>query len=65
MIHGIFDNDAVRASLVASLRARKGLPPIAASERGARPFDRRAEYDRLADAIRDHMDTTLLARLVR
>jgi adenosylcobyric acid synthase len=63
MIHGLLDNDAVRASLVASLRARRGLaaPPPTESTASARA----REYDRLADAIEAHLDVDLQRRLAR
>jgi adenosylcobyric acid synthase len=53
LLHGIFDDDGVRASLLNFLRRRRGLPP--------RPLARRlpsrdAEYDRLAAALRAHLD---------
>jgi hypothetical protein len=40
------------------LRLRRGLPAA-----GSRPRSREAEYDRLAAALREHLDLTLLRRL--
>jgi adenosylcobyric acid synthase len=60
MLHGLFDNDALRASTLAALRARRGLstPP------GARPIPgRQAEYDRLEAAVRGSIDLAALWRL--
>jgi adenosylcobyric acid synthase len=60
LIHGLLENDAVRADLLASLRARRGLPIPAPS----RPIPtREAEYDRLAEAVRASVDRELLWRL--
>ncbi len=60
MLHGVFENDAVRARLLAFLRERKGLVPHA---RGARGRDRDAEYDRLATIVAAHVDLAAIARL--
>lgn len=56
LVHGLLEEDAVRAGLLARLRARRGLadpaaPPIPGRE---------AEYDRLADALAAHLDWELL-----
>ena len=59
MIHGIFDNAAVRRSLLAYLCKRKG---IAAPEARV-ALSRDADYDRLAAAAREHLDGPLLRRL--
>jgi adenosylcobyric acid synthase len=61
MIHGIFDNESVRSTLLATLRARKG---IAAPADAPPRVTKDAEYDRLAQTVRSHMDTALLAKLV-
>jgi adenosylcobyric acid synthase len=59
-LHGIFETDWLRGSMLRSLRRRRGLaePPIASA-----PFDREAEYDRLAAIVRGHIDMPLLQRL--
>jgi adenosylcobyric acid synthase len=63
MLHGIFDNDAVRAATLGFLRARKGLPePIAPPSGSA--LSKQLEYDRLAAVVRQHIDWALLHRLV-
>ena len=62
MLHGLFENDALRTGLLAALRHRRGLaepPPAEGAAAG-----RRRAYDRLADAVADHLDLDLLWRLV-
>jgi adenosylcobyric acid synthase len=59
LIHGLFDNDRLRADLLDGLRRRRGLRPHGAR----RPWSRDAEYDRLAAAAREHLDLPLLHRL--
>lgn len=63
MIHGLFENSAVRSSLLSWLRRRKGLsePPRA----GIAIPSRQAEYDRLEAAVREHIDCNLLWRISR
>jgi adenosylcobyric acid synthase len=52
LLHGLFENDGVRHSLLGYLRRRRGLPP-----RPPRPLPSRdADYDRLASMIRDNVD---------
>jgi adenosylcobyric acid synthase len=60
MIHGLFENDAVRGDLLSFLRARRGLPLPASPQRIPA---KQAEYDRLAAAVREHIDRELLWRL--
>ncbi|XXY45207.1 cobyric acid synthase [Sorangium sp. So ce269] len=62
MIHGIFENDGLRRSLLAALRARRGLPAIVDRE-PAIP-SRHDEYDRLATAVEESLDRALLDRIV-
>jgi adenosylcobyric acid synthase len=59
MIHGIFDNSAVRRSLLVYLSRRKGI----ALPRTRVALSRTAEYDRLAAAAREYLDGPLLRRL--
>ncbi|HEX3760926.1 MAG TPA: cobyric acid synthase [Kofleriaceae bacterium] len=60
MLHGLFDNDALRARTLAALRARRGL----AAPAGARRIPtRQAEYDRLADAVQGGLDLDRLWRI--
>jgi adenosylcobyric acid synthase len=58
LVHGLFEDDAIRAGLLDRLRARRGLPPIA-----RRPRDRLAGYDRVAATLRQHLDLPALRRL--
>ncbi|MFL5263085.1 MAG: cobyric acid synthase [Anaeromyxobacteraceae bacterium] len=56
LVHGLLEEDAVRAALLAGLRARRGIaapsaPPIPTRD---------AEYDRLADALVAHLDWEVL-----
>jgi adenosylcobyric acid synthase len=60
MIHGIFENAAVRRSLLLYLCKRKGVALPAPT--GHAP-SRQAEFDRLAAAAREHLDGALLRRL--
>jgi adenosylcobyric acid synthase len=60
MLHGLFENAALRAGMLRALRARRGLadrrdtPCIPAVD---------AEYDRLEAALRAHVDRDLLWRI--
>jgi adenosylcobyric acid synthase len=53
LLHGLFENAAVRQRLVADLRVRRGLSAPAAS---GPTWSRTAEYDRLADALEAHLE---------
>jgi adenosylcobyric acid synthase len=61
MIHGLLENERVRTSLVETLRTRRGWSASVPEDENPTPVD---EYDRLADVVRDHLDTTALRRLV-
>ena len=56
MIHGLFENAALRAALLGALRSERGLPARA-------PVPHRDEFDRLADVIRENVRLDLLHRL--
>jgi adenosylcobyric acid synthase len=58
LLHGLFENTAVTASLLDHLRRRRGLPA-----RGASLWSREAAYDRLAEAARQHFAPDLLHKL--
>jgi adenosylcobyric acid synthase len=60
LIHGILENDPVRAALLGHLRARRGLPPAPVARRAE---VRDAAYDRLARAILDGLDWKRLCRI--
>lgn len=61
MLHGIFENDALRAGLIRTLARRKG---IGAGGGPAVPT-REAEYDRLAAAVRENIDWEMIERIAR
>jgi adenosylcobyric acid synthase len=57
MIHGLFENEPIRRSLLAALRSRKGLSePIRTSAPAGAPD----EFDRLASVVRDNVDMAML-----
>ncbi len=57
MLHGLFENDAVRSALL----RRLGREPSRLQWSGRKE----REYERLADAVEENLDTALLERLVR
>jgi adenosylcobyric acid synthase len=59
LLHGIFDHDGVRASLLAFLRRRRGLPPAPLTKAPSRDH----EYDRVAAALREHIDVAAIRRI--
>ncbi|MBI3768389.1 MAG: cobyric acid synthase [Deltaproteobacteria bacterium] len=61
MLHGIFENTALRSSLLAGLRTRRGLEH---SDASAVP-SRDEEYDRLAEVVRQHIDEGELHRIMK
>jgi adenosylcobyric acid synthase len=61
MIHGIFENIAVRSSLLDHLRDRKGLRRSCTST----ITSREDEYDRLAKVFREHIQEETLYRLAK
>jgi adenosylcobyric acid synthase len=59
LVHGLFDNESVRAAILRFLRSRRGLPepevaPLPTSE---------AEIDRLARSVLEAIDWPLLCRI--
>ena len=62
MLHGLFENDALRARTLAFLRDRRGLP---APAHAARIPTKQAEYDRLEAAVRGSLDLDMLWRIAR
>lgn len=60
MLHGLFENASIRASLLGRLRAKRGLRH---SEPGVIP-SREEEYDRLAEVVRQHIDERELHRIL-
>jgi adenosylcobyric acid synthase len=61
MLHGLFENDSLRARTLAALRSRRGLP---APAHAIRIPTKQAEYDRLEAAVRTSLDLDLLWRIV-
>lgn len=60
MLHGLFEKDWLRTSMIRSLRRRSGLAEPSVTAPSA---NREAEYDRLATIVRGHIDFALLQRL--
>jgi adenosylcobyric acid synthase len=60
MVHGLFEHDGLRHALLDRMRAARGMGP--AGQRVS--WDREAEYDRLAQTLREHADTAALDALV-
>jgi cobyric acid synthase len=61
MLHGLLENESLRASLLAALRRERG------SETAHAPAipSREAEYDRLEAVVRQSLDLPLLRRLAQ
>ncbi|MGO9602705.1 MAG: cobyric acid synthase [Candidatus Binataceae bacterium] len=62
MLHGIFENDRLRAAMLARLREQKSLGDRA---QGPAVASRDAEYDRLADVVRAAVDIAAVKRIAR
>jgi adenosylcobyric acid synthase len=60
MIHGLFENDTLRADLLHTLRERRGLT---APDTSAQIASKAFEYDRLEAVLRDSIDRELLLRI--
>lgn len=60
-MHGLFDNDTLRHTLLGNVAARRG---DRRSAPGYTRFDREAGYDRLAAAVRTHLDMDRLYAIV-
>ena len=58
-LHGLFDNDALRAAMLGNLARRNGI-----HFRPGVPLDRAAAYDRLASVLRAELDLDLLGELI-
>lgn len=60
MIHGLFENQDLREGVIHWLRKRRGMHgrlPIA-------PFNKDAEYDRLAGIVRSNLDLSLISKAI-
>jgi adenosylcobyric acid synthase len=60
MIHGIFENNSIRRSLLQELAKRRGLKWSSTPDVGA---VRDAEYDRLAAAVRESLDIAAIRQI--
>ncbi|MCD6334318.1 MAG: cobyric acid synthase [Candidatus Latescibacteria bacterium] len=60
-LHGLFDDDRFRRAFIDRLRIRKGLKPLGSVQFR---FDQDAEFDKLADRVRAHVDMERLYRIV-
>ena len=62
-IHGIFDNDEYRRSLINALRVKKELEPLPITTGDS--LDRKeAAYDRLAATVRENLDMDLIYKVM-
>ncbi|MEC0255169.1 cobyric acid synthase [Paenibacillus lautus] len=61
-LHGLFDNDVFRRSWLNGIRMKKGLMPISETFKAEeRKF---AEFDRVADVVRDHVDMKKIYEII-
>ncbi len=63
-VHGLFDDSAMRRAFVNHVRAAKGLPPVGGPAGAPAAVARSAAYDRLADALRQHLDLSAIRSLL-
>ncbi|KOP63998.1 cobalamin biosynthesis protein CobQ [Bacillus sp. FJAT-18019] len=62
-LHGLFDNDVFRRAWLNGLRIKKGLLPISETfQAEERKF---AEFDRVADIVRQHVDLEKVYEIIR
>jgi adenosylcobyric acid synthase len=59
-LHGLFENYHFRQGIVAALTGRRSSPLVVLEPT---PFNRHAEYDKLADLLREHLDIRRLKAL--
>lgn len=62
-LHGLFDSDAFTRAVINGLRQRKNLPPLASSF--SWQDHKTQQFDRLADAMRSHIDIEKIYRIMR
>jgi adenosylcobyric acid synthase len=60
-LHGIFDADLFRRWFINRLRQRRGLAPLPGVQA---PYDLEPAFERLADAVRSHLDMKRIYRLL-
>jgi cobyric acid synthase CobQ len=61
-LHGVFDEDEYRRAFIDRLRSKKGLPPLREIQFR---FDQDAEYDKLAELVRNNIDMEKIYEIVR
>jgi adenosylcobyric acid synthase len=59
-LHGLFENDQFRQSIIATLLVRRCAP---VTDTSSITFDRQQEYDKLAQLLRQHLDIQQLKSL--
>jgi adenosylcobyric acid synthase len=59
-LHGLFENDTFRHGIITALAQRRSAHSVAPT---LAPFNRHAEYDKLAQLLRTHLDIPKLKRL--
>ena len=59
-MHGLFHNVSFRSSLLNSLRRQRGLP----EQSGQIMVDKKQQYDRLAELVRQHLDITEIYKII-
>lgn len=62
-LHGLFDSDAFTRAVVNGLRRRKNLPPLTSTF--SWQDHKRQQFDRLADAMRSHIDIDKIYQIMR
>ena len=60
-LHGVFDEDEFRRAFIDRLRAKKRLPPLRETQFC---FDQDAEYDKLAELVRNNIDLEMVYEIV-
>ena len=61
-LHGLFENRGVRSALISWLSERRGI--TIPEEWFDNPISRAAEYDRISECLRRHLDLKVLHRIV-
>ncbi|HEX8948768.1 MAG TPA: hypothetical protein VF790_07400, partial [Dissulfurispiraceae bacterium] len=61
-IHGVFENDKLRRSLINSIRTRKGLPEARSSYRYSEAKEK--AIDKLAAVVKDNLDMAFIRKAV-
>jgi len=62
-VHGVFDSAGFRRHLLDEVRISKGLAPIASAELSDIDANRRAAFDRIADALEQCVDLSQIAAI--